>query len=94
MSRLYTALLALALSGCPPQTEADPPPPPPPDHPGTQEECGRMCATLARLHCDSTDTCAEACWNVESSGVLTLCPALVATAKSCDEANRLSKCGQ
>jgi hypothetical protein len=85
-------LVALLLTACPPPL--DPAQPPPPEHPGTEAECAAMCQHLGKLGCEPAPDCKDACWNAESSGVLTLCPVAVAQAKDCDEAERFSTCGQ
>lgn len=65
---------------------------------GTAADCSAMCATILRLDCaaawgiDPNDgACLEFCREVELRGNTTLCPALVAKASSCEEADRLSQ---
>lgn len=53
-----------------------------------------MCAHLEALGCKPEPDCSAACWNAESSGVLTLCPREVTQAKDCKEAELFSTCGQ
>jgi hypothetical protein len=67
--------------------------PPGPDTPGTRDDCREMCAQLESLRCDfATPDCVDACWNVESSATHTICPELVKTAGSCEQAKELSVC--
>lgn len=88
----HVVLLAFLLTACPPPSE--PRRPPPPDHPGSEADCAAMCAHLDALGCKPEPDCSAACWNAESSGVLTLCPREVTQAKDCTEAELFSTCGQ
>lgn len=79
-------VLALLVIACAPAPAG-------PDNPGTRDDCREMCAKLESLRCEFyTPACVDACWNVESSDTHTICPALVKTASSCDQAKELSVC--
>lgn len=91
-AHLWLALV-LALCSCAPASPAPEHPPRPPATAATEDDCQRMCSRLRVLKCDYvTPECEAACWNAESSGVITTCPALVAKATDCDDAKRLSQC--
>lgn len=75
--------------------------PPSPDvDGGGADDCANMCATLIGLGCDrewgidpEDGPCLDWCRAREADPRSpSLCPALVARATSCDEANRLSQC--
>lgn len=86
--QMKTLVAIVALVACTPT-------PPGPDNPGTRDDCAEMCSHLISLKCEFiTDTCVDACWNVESSGTHTICPALVKTASSCEQAKELSVCDE
>lgn len=65
---------------------------------GTEADCQAACKTLERLGCataaptDDGGDCISVCMNVESSGTITTCPAQVARARDCAEAEILSQC--
>lgn len=94
--KLALVLLALSAAFC------DPPPPAPPLGPedgGGERDCPAACATMTRLGClelwgiDPADgDCTEFCVEVERRGDVTLCPAHIARASSCEEAERASQC--
>jgi len=73
------------------------PPRPPAGDGGTIADCDRMCAVLERLGCESKwsiepedGACEVFCRDAETLGP-SVCPALVATARSCEEADALSQ---
>jgi hypothetical protein len=89
------ALTALMLSACVPP---EPAPVVRPTDGGDARDCPAMCATVERLGCaaewgiDIEDgACLSLCQRIEATG--TMCPAWVADATSCAEADALSQCG-
>jgi len=68
---------------------------------GGASDCAAMCSTLEQLGCDKEwgidpedGPCLEWCTARESDPKSpTMCPAQVAKATSCNEANQLSQCG-
>jgi hypothetical protein len=105
LSPQTTLLAAVALSisllaaRCTPLPEPEPPPPGP-EGGGTIEDCPAACETILRLNClevwgiePNDGACLSMCEAAEKTPGDTMCPALVATATSCEEADRLSQCG-
>ena len=66
---------------------------------GDDRDCPAMCTRLEELDCDAArplpdgSTCETWCVESETDGVLSICPAWVAQARDCGEAERLSRCG-
>jgi len=91
-------MATLALCACRPIHD---PVSPDPEDGGDASDCPAMCATLERLGCaeewgiDPEDgPCLEWCVGQETdSRSPSMCPAWVARAESCPEANKLSQCG-
>jgi len=101
MTRLLLMFASVFVFACtylpPPVPEAVPIPGP--DGGGTIADCPAACATIAELKCfehwgiDMADgACMSMCEDAERTPGDSMCPALVATAVDCDEANRLSQC--
>lgn len=86
--------LSLLLASC--QTQPPKPPPPSVEGGGGAEDCPAMCDRLQELKCDlaggTSSDCLPACRHAEEDGIITFCPKLVAQAKDCDDAKRLSQC--
>jgi hypothetical protein len=84
------ALVALALLACSP---------PPPAPGGDVDDCGAACQRIHELGCaaswgleDNDGDCLTFCQSIETGGDLSICPALVARAQSCDEIDQVSQC--
>lgn len=86
--------LSLLLASC--QTPPPKPPPPSVEGGGGADDCQAMCDRMQELKCDlaggTIEDCLPACRHAEEDGIITFCPKLVAQAKDCDDAKRLSQC--
>ena len=96
---VISVTLLFCLLRCQPLPEPEPPPPGP-EGGGTIADCPAACETILQLHCleawgiePADGACLSMCEAAENTPGDTMCPALVAGATSCDEANRLSQCG-
>lgn len=95
--RRATLLIVLAVQCSPTPTPA---PPPGPEGGGTIEDCPAACDRILALGCleawgiePEDGSCLKMCEAAEKTRGDTMCPALVAKATSCEEADRLSQCG-
>ncbi len=93
---LLVSLLCLHCTPLP----APEPSPPGPEGGGTIEDCPAACENIEQLNCfeawgiePEDGACLAMCEAAEKTPGDTMCPALVAKATSCEEADRLSQCG-